>query len=167
MSLEELIAFHEISQVKYRYLRGVDSQDWELVESCFSASASSWYDSGKLATTGAKEIAGLLKRYMFNSMYTSHIALQPEIKLTSPTTATGIWRMQDIVHFTAKEPTSLVPDLDGSEQLVGAGYYHDEYLKEPGGWKISKTGYVRLFEALARPNVLYVHVTPERGRKPA
>jgi hypothetical protein len=166
MSLEELIAFHEIGQVKYRYMRGVDSQDWDLVESCFAANASSWYDSGKLATTGAKEIAAMLKHYMFSSMYTTHIALHPEIKLTSPTTATGTWRMQDIVVYTKKEADSLIPGINGGEELVGAGYYHDEYVKEAGGWKIAKTGYVRIFDALSRPNYLHVHGTPERGRKP-
>jgi hypothetical protein len=164
MTLEELIAFHEICQVKYRYLRGVDTQDWDLVASVFSANASTWYDSGKLAATGGKAIAAMLKSAMVSSIYSTHIAIHPEITFTSPTTANGKWRMQDIVHFTAADPAIIIPDIKGGEELSGVAYYHDEYLKEADGWKIAKMGYVRIFEALKRPNFIHLQTTPARGK---
>lgn len=35
-SVEQLIAFHESCKVKYRYMRVLDTHDWELMRGCFS-----------------------------------------------------------------------------------------------------------------------------------
>ena len=101
---------------------------------------------------------------MVSSMFTTHIAIHPEITFTSPTTANGKWRMQDIVHFTAPDPALIIPGIKGGEELSGVAYYHDEYLKEADGWKIAKMGYVRIFEALKRPNFIHLETTPARGK---
>jgi hypothetical protein len=42
----------------------------------------------------------------------------------SPTTATGIWAMEDLLIFA-----------DGRE-LHGAGHYHETYEKHDGSWRI-------------------------------
>ena len=38
-TVEQLIIFHEIAQVKYRYLRALDTHDWALMRSCFTPNA--------------------------------------------------------------------------------------------------------------------------------
>ncbi|OBH43965.1 nuclear transport factor 2 family protein [Mycobacterium mantenii] len=48
----------------------------------------------------------------------------PELNLTSATTATGIWAMEDLLIFN-----------DGRE-LYGAGHYHETYEKSDGRWRI-------------------------------
>ena len=62
-------------------------------------------------------------------------AHHPEIELTSDSTAKGVWYLQDIVI-----------DLDTNTTLRGAGFYHDEYEKVDGQWKIKHTGYIRTYE---------------------
>ena len=57
---------------------------------------------------------------------TMHHCHTPEIELTSPTTATGIWAMEDLLVFP-----------DGSE-LHGAGHYHETYEKRENRWQITR-----------------------------
>ncbi|HNM85078.1 MAG: nuclear transport factor 2 family protein [Mycobacterium sp.] len=57
---------------------------------------------------------------------TMHHCHTPEIELTSPTTATGIWAMEDLLVFP-----------DGSE-LHGAGHYHETYEKRDNRWQITR-----------------------------
>jgi hypothetical protein len=66
---------------------------------------------------------------------TAHHAHTPEIVLTSPTTATGIWAMEDMLWWN-----------DGEKELHlhGYGHYHEEYRKEGGKWLISYRTLTRL-----------------------
>jgi hypothetical protein len=68
-------------------------------------------------------------------MITLHQGHHPEIEITSPTTATGIWYLEDQV-IDAKRNTTL----------RGAAFYHDTYTKIGGIWKLQSTGYTRSFE---------------------
>ena len=58
----------------------------------------------------------------------------PEITLTSPTTATGVWALQDVVR--------LAPGLN----LQGYGHYHETYEKIDGHWLIKTSTLTRLRE---------------------
>jgi hypothetical protein len=63
---------------------------------------------------------------------------QPEIELTSPTTATGIWALED-----------YVIDEQHGITIHGADFYQDRYVKVGAEWKIQHTGYERTFEEMA------------------
>jgi hypothetical protein len=59
----------------------------------------------------------------------------PEIELTGPTSATGIWSMFDYVDKAGEYPI----------QLRGYGHYHETYCKEPDGqWRIARLQLTRL-----------------------
>ncbi len=58
------------------------------------------------------------------SAATMHHCHTPEITLTSPVTATGIWAMEDWIIF------------GNGNELHGAGHYHETYEKQDGTWKI-------------------------------
>ncbi len=70
------------------------------------------------------------------NVLSEHRVTHPEITLTGPDTATGIWYLQDRV---------IMPDYD--LMLIGAAFYHDRYVRTADGWKISETGYERTYEA--------------------
>jgi CMP-2-keto-3-deoxyoctulosonic acid synthetase len=153
--------------LKYRYMRAVDTQDWDLLATVFTANARTWYSSGTLSASGRENIVAMLSGAMRPSIYSSHIALHPEITLTSATTAKGSWRFEDIVHFSEPDPALVVAGIQGGERLIGAGYYYDEYEKENDQWKIASTGYVRLFEAteqVREPSSLKLRGEKARGR---
>jgi len=152
MTVDDLLAIHQITQLKYRYMRAVDTQDWDLLRAVFTADARAWYDSGALAAEGREAIVAMLSGSLQPTLYSSHTALHPEITLTAPGRAEGVWRIEDIVH------------LGEAGRLIGAGYYYDEYALEGGDWRIASTGYVRLFQATEQ-QPLETKFDPARGRR--
>jgi uncharacterized protein (TIGR02246 family) len=150
VTLEELATIHAIEQLKYRYTRAIDTKNWELLADCFAEDATSWYDGGKRSRQGRDSIVAMLHELMPDDFVGSHIAVHPEITLTGPVTATGIWRMQDIVHYLTDNPVFSHSDIKAGEELTGAGYYYDEYVLTADGWKILSTGFWRIFHAFER-----------------
>jgi hypothetical protein len=59
----------------------------------------------------------------------------PELELTSPDTATGIWAMQDQIWWPEGAPV---------RRLVGSGHYHETYRRTPDGWRIASMRLTRL-----------------------
>jgi hypothetical protein len=74
----------------------------------------------------------------------------PEIELTSATTATGVWALQDVVR--------LAPGLN----LQGYGHYHETYEKIDGRWYIKTSKLTRLREDIFNP--VFSFRVPERLR---
>lgn len=131
--LEEIEA---IKRLKYKYFRCLDSKRWAELAECFTPDATAAYDSGKYSFQGRDRILGFLEAALGRaSMITLHQGHHPEIELTSPTTATGTWYLED-----------QVIDAQRNTTLRGAAFYHDEYVKQGGAWKLLSTGYVRTFE---------------------
>jgi hypothetical protein len=134
-----MVDLHEIEAIKrlkYRYIRCIDQKLWSELGECFTEDATAAYSGGKYSFSGRDEIMKFLVESMSrNSFLSSHRVHQPEIELTSETTATGIWALEDTVIDTEHDIT-----------LRGAAFYRDEYLKIDGQWKIQSTGYQRTFE---------------------
>jgi SnoaL-like domain len=63
---------------------------------------------------------------------TVHHGHMPEIVLTSSTTATGVWAMEDMLRW----PNGM--------ELHGYGHYHETYEKFGDGWRIKTTRLTRL-----------------------
>ena len=142
-AIQKLVETEAIKQVKARYARAVDTKDWDLLESVFTQDARSVYNDGAFAFEGRDEILKFLKGALDTtevvSMHQSHT---PEIEITGETTARGTWYLEDIVineGGTTEYNTA-------SSVMVGTGLYHDEYVKVDGEWRISVTGYERIFE---------------------
>ena len=105
---------------------------------CFAPDATAAYDGDKYSFQGRERILGFLEAALGRpTLISLHQGHHPEIELTSPTTATGIWYLEDQV-IDAKRNTTL----------RGAAFYHDEYVKLDGAWKLQSTGYVRTFEEI-------------------
>jgi hypothetical protein len=133
MDLHELEA---IKRLKYRYLRCLDQKRWDELADCFTADARSSYGGGRYAFEGRDAIMDFLRKAMgAPSFLSSHRAHHPEIELTGPDTATGVWALEDTVIETRAGIT-----------IRGAAFYTDEYVKQDGAWKIRFTGYKRTYE---------------------
>jgi ketosteroid isomerase-like protein len=125
-----------IEQLKYRYLRCLDLKQWDELASCLTPDATSRYSDGRYAFEGRDAIMAFLRKSMdAPTFHSSHSVNQPEIQLTSETSATGIWHLEDVVIESA-----------AGFILRGAGHYEDVYAKLDGEWKIRHTGYRRIFE---------------------
>lgn len=138
MTLDELIEIEAIKQVKYRYLRAVDTRDWDLLQTTLTEDATSAYSSGKLSYEGREAITEFLRSSMpAEDMLTSHKVHHPEITFTSPTTADVRWALEDVVIIQSAKLT-----------IRGAAYYEDKMVKQEGEWRIRHTGYRRLYEEM-------------------
>jgi len=66
---------------------------------------------------------------------TVHHGHMPEIELTSPTTATGTWAMEDELWW---------PEGGPIRYMHGYGHYHETYRKDDGTWRIASLTLTRL-----------------------
>lgn len=138
MTADQLAEIESIKQVKYRYLRGVDTRDWDLVGTTLTEDATSAYSGGKLSYEGRDAILEFLRSSMpAEDMLTSHKVHHPEIVFTGDDTAEVRWGLEDVVIIQSAKLT-----------LRGAAYYEDKMIKQDGEWRIRHTGYRRLYEEM-------------------
>ena len=138
MTPEDLVEIEAIKQLKYAYMRCLDQKLWDEMAGCFAEDATAAYSGGKYSYQGRDAILEFLRKSMgAETFLSSHRVHHPEIELTSPTTATGIWALEDVVIETKWQIT-----------IRGAAFYRDEYVKQAGAWKIQHTGYKRTYEEI-------------------
>ena len=136
MTPEDLVEIESIKAVKYRYLRGVDLRDPEVIASTLTEDATAAYASGKLSFEGRDAIVSFIIGSMPKAeLLSAHRVHHPEIELTGPDTATARWALDDTVIL-----------LNANLTLRGAAYYEDEMVKQDGEWLIRRTGYRRIYE---------------------
>ena len=128
-----------IKQLKARYFRTMDTKDWAGMRQVFTDDVvMDTTEAGGGLVTGADEFLAFLQEAL-GAAITVHKGHMPEIELTSDTTATGIWALNDIVIW----PTGM--------RLDGFGHYHETYVKGPDGWRIASSKLTRLHMDLAMP----------------
>ena len=138
-----LVETEAIKRLKARYMRGVDTKEWDDLAETFSPDARSVYSDGKFSFDGRDAIIDFLREALGSTdIATMHQAHTPEIEITSDTPARGIWYFEDVV-INSRNVSDHMP---AGTVLHGTGIYHDEYVKIDGEWKISLTGYERIFE---------------------
>jgi len=121
-----------IKQLKARYFRTMDTKDWEGMRQVFTDDVvMDTTDSGGGVVTGADEFLAFLQEVLAGAV-TIHQGHMPEITVTSRTTATGIWALEDTIQWP-----------DGST-LHGWGHYHETYEHADGEWRISSSTLTRL-----------------------
>ncbi len=138
MTPEDLVEIELIKHLKYAYMRCLDQKRWDEMEAFFTEDAEASYSAGKYSFSGRAAILDFFRESMDrHSFLSSHRVHQPEIRLTSTATATGVWAMDDYVIDTASNLT-----------IHGAAFYQDEYVKQGDAWRIHRTGYSRTFEEI-------------------
>jgi uncharacterized protein (TIGR02246 family) len=121
-----------IKQLKARYFRTMDTKDWAGFRAVFADDVTvDTVESGGAVWKGADDFVTQLQP-MLDPVVTVHHGHTCEIELTSPTTATGIWAMDDLLQW----PNGM--------SLHGFGHYHETYEKTDGRWFIKTTRLTRL-----------------------
>ncbi len=129
-----------IKQLKARYFRTMDTKDWVGMRRLFTDDVViDTTDSGGGVVTGADEFIAFLQKALEGTV-TVHQGHMPEIHLTSATTATGIWALQDLV---------LWPD---GSRMEGHGHYHESYARVDDGWRIERSTLTRLHMEVSGPS---------------
>ena len=121
-----------IEQLKARYFRTMDTKDWAGMREVFTDSVvMDTTDSGGNVLAGADAFMAFLRESLAD-VVTVHQGHTPEIELTSDTTATGVWALEDMLWWP-----------DGTH-LHGYGHYHERYEKADGAWRIASSKLTRL-----------------------
>jgi hypothetical protein len=109
----------------------MDTKDWAGMRAVFTDDVvMDTSEAGGSVITGADEFLAFLSDTLAD-VVTVHHGHMPEITLTSPTTATGIWAMEDMLRW---------PETD----MHGYGHYHETYEKVGGEWRIASSKLTRL-----------------------
>ena len=138
MTPDDLVEIALIQQLKYRYVRCIDTKAWDELGGLFTEDATASYGGGATTLDGRPAIMEFLTTSMASeAMLTSHKVHQPEITLTGPGSASGVWALDDVV---------IMDDL--GLVVRGASFYDDRYVKVDDRWLIAHTGYRRVFEEI-------------------
>jgi uncharacterized protein (TIGR02246 family) len=129
--LQELLDIEAIKQLKARYFRCMDTKDWDGFRNVFTADAV--LEAEGRHREGGDNIAAFISKLLAD-VATVHHGHMPEITITGPDTATGIWAMFDYVEFP-KHPEA---------SFRGYGHYIEEYVREDGDWRIRRLILTRL-----------------------
>lgn len=133
MDAATLAEIQAIEQLKARYFRLLDTKQWDAWRDVFSDDFTAEVDGAGVHPTlhfASPEEMVATNRKTLASAVTVHHGHMPEITLTGPDTATGIWAMMDIVKLGAG--------------FRGYGHYHEEYVKQRGEWRIRRLRLTRL-----------------------
>lgn len=129
-----LLEIEAIKRLKSRYCRYLDTKDWAGWRALFTDDfVSDTSSAGGKMISGADDFVAFTRKSL-RSQPTVHQVHAPDIELTSPTTATGVWALEDVVRFG--------PGVN----LRGYGHYTETYEKSDGQWRIKTSTLTRLRE---------------------
>ena len=124
-----------IKQLKARYFRLMDTKDWDGLARVFTDDVViDVSGEGGGVTTGVADYLPFLRENI-EHVTTVHHGHMPEIELTSPTTARGVWAMEDELWWPEGSPIT---------HMHGYGHYHETYERTADGWRIKTLTLTRL-----------------------
>ena len=148
-----------IRQLKYRYCRCIDTANIEELKEVFTEDASVSYVGGsyRFEVEGRDKILEALTYAFHSEAIAFHHVNHPEITVTSPTEATGIWYLKDWF-------------LDLKHKIItdGSALYRDTYVKQNGKWLIKRATYSRIFEIVTpvtETTNITAHYLAQHGKK--
>lgn len=134
--IERLLAMEEIKALKARYFRCVDTKDWDGFGAVFADDAAFEVSEADWKLAGRDTIVETVRSRLREAVSVHH-GHCPEISITSPTTAEGIWAMEDQLRWAEQSASEKAA-------LHGYGHYHETYRKIDGVWRIQTMRLTRL-----------------------
>jgi SnoaL-like domain len=126
----------ELRQLKYRYLRTLDLKLWADFGQTLADDIDASYGH-RLSFSGRDAVVDFMSKSLGPAIITVHQCHHPEIAVDGDI-ATGTWYLEDKVIITEQRML-----------LTGAAFYDDVYTRDAGGvWRISRTSYIRSYEAM-------------------
>lgn len=159
-TLQQLSDIEDIRTLKHRYFRGIDTADMALLDGLFTQDIIVDYRGGnyRVSLQGHTDMLEFLANSFHSGALAMHHGHMPEITLNGPDSAEGIWYLEDIFI-----------NLESRSHTFGSAIYRDQYRRENGVWKISRTEYDRVMEVILPLDAnaqITVHHLARVGRKP-
>jgi hypothetical protein len=126
-----------IKRLKYAYCRCIDMANIAELKTLFAEDASIRYVGGSylFEAQGRDKICEAIGYAFHQEAIAFHHVNHPEIDVTSPTEATGIWYLKD-----------WFLDLRRKVITDGSALYRDRYVKRGDRWLIQHASYERIYE---------------------
>ena len=135
--LQILVEKDAIRELKARYFRFLDTRQWDKWTEVFEPEFEHEMEYEQQQINGPREKFVEFVSAALAGIVTVHHGHNPEIEITSPTTAQAIWPFVDRLQ-PAPENTA------GGITLTGYGHYHETYVKSEAGWRIKTQRVTRL-----------------------
>ncbi|WP_228032504.1 nuclear transport factor 2 family protein [Mycolicibacterium sp. P9-22] len=120
-----------VQLLKATYFNNVDSKNWLALRQLFAPNA-------VVDTTGSlgpyfpnRDLFVAFTALTLSAINTRHLGYDPQIELTSDTTAGAVWTMQDRL------------SIAGLVTIHGYGHYTDSYEKVDGQWRVTHSKLTR------------------------
>ena len=129
MTLQELSDRIEIVDLLHRYATGLDTRDWELLASVFTADGVADYSSLELGVNdGPDAIVDLCRGALSGLDATQHTISNETIEVDGD-------RARARCYFQAQHVFRGAP---GGDNFIVAGIYEDDLVRTPAGWRIER-----------------------------
>ena len=135
--VQRLMDIEAIKQLKHSYFRCIDTANFDELESLFHEDISVHFIGGfyEWRCQGKADFMANQRKSFNTGSVGHHNGHQPEIRIESETSATGLWYLADNMWI-----------LPHKFFTCGTAIYCDRYVKEDGRWWIKETKYRRIYE---------------------
>lgn len=132
--LQELWTIESIKRMRARVARFLDTKRWDEFGDCFTDDATLEAPEANLRWEGRTGIVRGISAGM-DGVRSVHHLHAPEIEITGPDSATGVWAMADSLERTSPQGPTI---------MNGYGHYVEDYERQDGEWRIRSLRLERL-----------------------
>lgn len=142
---ERLATVEDLRRLMARYVRYADHQRWQDLADLFTPDGTftPYKPDGSvwLRMEGREQIVATVGASGGPGVVLVHHLFSDEIDVDSPTTAHGVWAMEDIVTRPEDAPASEAVSFTG---MHGYGHYHARFVRTGGSWRIAELKQTRI-----------------------
>jgi 3-phenylpropionate/cinnamic acid dioxygenase small subunit len=129
MTLPEIADRIEIDDLLTRYATAVDTRDWDLYASCFTADAFIDYTSAGGIRGRLPEVKQWLAAVMVSFPMSQHVVANRAVALDGDTATS---------RSCFYNPMGLPDEEGGLIMFFEGGYYNDKLVRTANGWRIAE-----------------------------
>jgi hypothetical protein len=129
-SLQELADRAEIRDVIVRYGWAIDTKDWALLDTCFTADAEVDYSSNPGGKKGPyRQVRSWLEKMLSAFPVTQHLMSNIDVQLDGD---------RAVARTMVTNPQGAATSAGPLHFFYVGGRYYDAFVRTPEGWRIAK-----------------------------
>lgn len=135
-TLEQVLLEHALTQVLTRYATACDTRNWALLDGVFTPGCETVY-GGSYVCRGIEQVRHMISSHLDGCGATQHLLGNLEVNASNPPKVRSKIQVR-AVHCGLAERSKLRYDA--------IGFYEDEWVQLPQGWRIQHRSMTMLLE---------------------
>lgn len=135
-TLEQLLLEHALAQTLIRYATACDTRNWDLLQQVFAPDCTTVY-GGRYLCEGVAKVRRMISTHLDGCGPTQHLLGNLEVDVDDPARPRSRIQVR-AVHQGLGTRSHLRYDA--------IGFYEDEWMQLPAGWRIQKRSMTMLLE---------------------